>query len=369
MKQNGHLKTYDLMLKTVGPVHIGTGEKAFKSNYIFDSKEHVIYMLDIDKMIQEVVVRGKTDEFEKGIINNQFANKNSLSKFFSSICGLTKEEVEALFLYHCDAGEALDDKHNLRDIQSFIRRGDGRAYIPGSSLKGALRTVLLFHIMRNSGKLRPGKRFEEKIPEADLMNTLTLKKDRMGRPQTRDAVNSIMRGISVSDSEPVANRSLTLCNKIDVHAEGDQRDESRPNVCRECIRPGTEVHFAVTIDESVMRYASFQLEKPEDLYGYLDDFIQYYKNTYERHFDLPDGGVHNQHGLILGGGSGFFSKTLTYPYYGEDALDIVIDQMSRSFKKHYHDRDRGLDISPRTMKYTEWDGKKYPFGLCEVTLA
>ena len=369
MKQNGHLKTYDLTLKTVGPVHIGTGEKALKSSYLYDKTNHIISILDSDKLIQAVIDRQRVDEFEEGIVHNRFGDPNRLFEFLSKTCGMNGKEIHNLVLYNCDAGEALDEKHNLRDIQSFIRRGDGRAYIPGSSLKGALRTVLLFHIMRNSGKLRPGKRFEEKIPEADLMNTLTLKKDRMGRPQTRDAVNSIMRGISVSDSEPVANRSLTLCNKIDVHAEGDQRDESRPNVCRECIRPGTEVHFAVTIDESVMRYASFQLEKPEDLYGYLDDFIQYYKNTYESHFDLPDGGVHNQHGLILGGGSGFFSKTLTYPYYGEDALDIVIDQMSRSFKKHHHDRDRGLDISPRTMKYTEWDGKKYPFGLCEVTLA
>ena len=65
MKQNGHLKTYDLTLKTVGPVHIGTGEKALKSSYLYDKTNHIISILDSDKLIQAVIDRQRVDEFEE----------------------------------------------------------------------------------------------------------------------------------------------------------------------------------------------------------------------------------------------------------------------------------------------------------------
>ena len=182
--------------------------------------------------------------------------------------------------------------------------------------------------MKEKYLLGTGGRSEKKIPENDLVNTLHLKTDHFGNTVTKDAVNSVMRGFSVSDSEAIPNRQLTLCNKIDIHAD----------------------------------------IRAEDLYSYLDDFKEYYHDQYESHFQLPDGGVYGSHLLILGGGSGFFAKTLTYPYYGDEALDIVIEQMSRSFRKHHHENDEGLGISPRTMKYTEWGGRRYPFGLCKVTI-
>ena len=364
MIQSGHLKTYDLTLETVGPVHIGTGEKAAKSNYLYDKTHQIISMLNSDKLIEAVIAHDKVDEYEQGIVQNQFGNPNNLYKFLVHTCGLKGREIQELVLYNCDAGAALDEKHHLKDITQFIRREDGKAYIPGSSLKGALRTVILFHLMKEKYLLGTGGRSEKKIPENDLVNTLHLKTDHFGNTVTKDAVNSVMRGFSVSDSEAIPKRQLTLCNKIDIHA-GRQAEESKPNVCRECVKPGTEIHFALTMDQSILKHTDI---RAEDLYSYLDDFKEYYHDQYESHFQLPDGGVYGSHLLILGGGSGFFAKTLTYPYYGDEALDIVIEQMSRSFRKHHHENDEGLGISPRTMKYTEWGGRRYPFGLCKVTI-
>lgn len=364
MIQNGHLKTYDLTLETVGPVHIGTGEKAAKSNYLYDKTHQVISMLNPDKLIEAVIAQGKVDEYEQGIVRNQFGDPNNLYHFLVQTCGLKGREIRELVLYNCDAGATLDERHHLRDITQFIRRADGKAYIPGSSLKGALRTVILFHLMKEKHVLGTGDRSEKKIPENNLINTLHLKKDHFGNAVTNDAVNSVMRGISVSDSEAIPNRQLTLCNKIDIRA-GRHAGESRPNVCRECVKPGTEIHFALTLDQSILKHTDI---RAEDLYSYLDDFREYYHDQYESHFQLPDGGIYGSHLLILGGGSGFFSKSLAYPYYGDEALNIVMEHMIRSFKKHHHEIDEGLGISPRMMKYTEWNGRRYPFGVCKVTI-
>lgn len=51
----------------------------------------------------------------------------------------------------------------------------------------------------------------------------------------------------------------------------------------------------------------------------IQQFDAYYQQTYARHFTLPRGAVNlpQQPYLILGGGSGFFAKSLAYPYLGE----------------------------------------------------
>jgi CRISPR-associated protein Csm5 len=364
MIQSGHLKTYDLTLETVGPVHIGAGEKVGKSDYLYDQTHQVISMLNPDKLIEAVIAHNKVDEYEQGIVQNQFGKPDNLYKFLVHTCGLKGKEIQELVLYNCNAGAALDKAHPLKDITQFIRREDGRAYIPGSSLKGALRTVILFHLLKEKHLLGTGDPSEEDYFEESLINTLHLKTDHFGNALTKDSVNSVMSGISVSDSEVIPNRQMTLCNKIDIHA-GRQAKERKLNVCRECVKPGTAVHFALTMDQSILKHTDI---RADDFYSYLDDFMNYYHEQYESHFQLPDGGVHGSHLMILGGGSGFFAKTLTYPYYGDEALDIVIEQMRRSFKKHHHDSDEVLGISPRTMKYTEWGGRRYPFGLCKVTI-
>ncbi|MDD5859319.1 MAG: type III-A CRISPR-associated RAMP protein Csm5 [Eubacteriales bacterium] len=366
MIQSGHLKTYDLTLETVGPVHIGTGEKAAKSNYLYDKTHQIISMLNSDKLIEAVIAHDKVDEYEQGIVQSQFDDPDGLYKFLVHTCGLKGREIQELVLYNCDAGAALDENHNLKNITQFIRREDGKAYIPGSSLKGALRTVILFHLMKEKYLLGTGDPSDEDDFEKSLVNTLHLKTNHFGNVLTKDAVNSVMRGLSVSDSEAIPNRQMTLCNKIDIHA-GKQAEESKPNVCRECVKPGTEIHFALTMDQSILKHTDIRAEA---FYSYLDDFMNYYHEQYESHFQLPDGGVYGSHLLFLGGGSGFFSKTLTYPYYGDEALNIVIRAMrkSKTARKHHHENDEGLGISPRTMKYTEWGGRRYPFGLCKVTI-
>ena len=75
-----------------------------------------------------------------------------------------------------------------------------------------------------------------------------------------------------------------------------------------------------------------------------------------------------QNCLILGGGAGFLSKTLTYPYYGEqEGLKRVAENMCH-FRNHHHEQDKILGISPHMMKYKKFGGKLYPFGLCEVDI-
>jgi len=73
--------------------------------------------------------------------------------------------------------------------------------------------------------------------------------------------------------------------------------------------------------------------------------------------------------LFLGGGVGFFSKTIVYPALGFDkGLIFAADEMQDQFRKHGHDLDEAEGISPHMMKYARYKGKLYHYGVCGVQI-
>ena len=104
----------------------------------------------------------------------------------------------------------------------------------------------------------------------------------------------------------------------------------------------------------------------------IRDYDAYYQRTYLARFAPPRNAhlVSYQDALILGGGSGFFSKTLAYPYLGaQEGLKQTEKVMIRQFSRHGHDKDGFVHhISPHIMKYGKYQGELYPYGVCEVQI-
>ncbi len=93
----------------------------------------------------------------------------------------------------------------LREIRECIKDARDRPYIPGSSLKGALRTTLLRvqtdkRVFQRADFGRAGGAREAK--SADDM----LEKEELGRDPNRD----VFRALQVADSAPLSSAALTL---------------------------------------------------------------------------------------------------------------------------------------------------------------
>lgn len=368
MIREEHLEVYELTLTAKAPVFIGSGKSYVKKEYVFlkpnDGRvqSEQVVLMDEKKLFPMLLERGLVDKYERFMLGSE----TNLYRFLTSECGLKLSDIKAASRYVISASDALDSRHSLKEIYAFVRNAEGRVYVPGSSVKGALRTILLTDmLLREKLPRSEAEKKEKSIPEGKYLHTLKLKTDRYGAAED-DPTNSILRGLSISDSLPIDDSAMMLGGKIDADINGNTH---KINLCRECIKPGTKLRFKLTLDQSVLKGRI----SAESIAAAIRSFDKYYEGTYLSCFRTPrDAAVLSYDNvLLLGGGAGFLSKTLTYPYLGKrDGLrrSIEVFGSSRTAKNHHHEDDEACGISPRSMKYVSYGGKLYPYGLCEVTI-
>lgn len=148
------LRTHKLKLRTVTPVSIGADEADALSpyaDYVIDGDQ--IILLDHRRMEQAVREAGLLDEYVTGIGDSMEQNPNrsgfSLSKFIRERLKKSPRELALRILPNRGI-----EQHRKQSVAAIVKDA-GRAYLPGSSIKGALRTAMLYDWLVNdkdSGK-------------------------------------------------------------------------------------------------------------------------------------------------------------------------------------------------------------------------
>lgn len=369
---NSHLQSFRVTLTALSPVFIGSGEELTKKEFIFIPHTKQVVVPDFAALYAYLEQRGLLDAFEAFMTDT--VNKD-LREWLGKH-KVTPEDYPSFTACALEAGDAFGATGNIVAFRRFVRDPYGKPYIPGSSLKGALRTAVLAKLLRADtayaaktaraleGHVDKGF-WKDTAKQMEEYNLHTLRFAKPGRdPDRRDAVNSLMRGIQVSDSAPLDNTCLVLAGKEDLSTAGKVKPL---NLCRESLKPGTRAVFSLTLDNSVLRGSGID---KAFLLAALGEFAAVQKKQYAK-FALP-GGTENAPcagaEVFLGGGAGFLSKTLLYALAPEDkALRITAAWMHKSFNRHYHNKDVALGVSPSKLKLTKFAGRYYPFGRCEVS--
>ena len=363
------LKHYKMKLMTLSPVHIGSGETIGKTEAMIDSVKKTVYIPDTVKLFRGLTELGLAEEYEKSIMSGTGFD---LLRFLQ-IKKVPQETYLSWVRYSYPLGSMEPKGMN---ISACLKDAYSMPYIPGSSVKGALRTAIVAaELMNDPGltidkklgrprdtkeKLKTMERLESGFEEG-LFHTIKFDERYEQKIKKGNAVRSVFKGLLISDSEPIPTDRITLCQKTDMFPDGERK---KLNVYRECIRPGTEIVFNVTIDDGVFPYDTEQILAAVN--RYFDDqreqFLEYFSESKSPR--LPEGDI-----LYVGGGTGFVSKTVTYQIFNdsETALETVQEIMTAKFPKHYHDRDiRKYDVSPHMRKCTVSGGKLYDQGLCSI---
>lgn len=364
---NQYLKSYQVIMRTVGPVFIGSGREINKKEYILLNRK-LVGIPDIQVLYRELQKRKKDAAFEEYLLGKGTMNLTAwLQKERVPI-----KDIMPFVKYTLDGGDAIIDKGaNRLQIMECIKDAYGKPYVPGSSLKGMFRTILLgADIRANPDKYESAKENMRQNAERNENRNFYLKND-MGeiesiayrtlnknKEKKNDAVNDLLQGFIVSDSEPLSTDALVLCQKIDRHTDGT---EKRLPLLRECIKPNTRIQFTITIDDSVCQLTD------ETLKAAVKSFITNHYNNFARAFPGLDKPRVNY--VLCGGGCGFVSKTIVYPMYKKEEgikfAQKVFDK-TKVPKEHKHHLDQKYGASPHIIKCTEYQGKTLQMGMCGI---
>lgn len=367
-----YLKHYNIRITALSPIHVGDGSKIGKKEFIQMGTKGPVIVPDTNKMFQSLCVLGKENAYKDFMLNER---KLTLGQWLNSQ-RITEKDIEAWKRYSLDPGDAFVRQNNGRrngtpkDITCFVKDCYGKPYVPGSTLKGMLRSAILCwrikespnkfskEIEKLSSAFKKGgkdKHFlENEINNLEIAVFHTLNRDE----KKKNAVNSIMSGLVVSDSHPIDEEQLILAQKIDFSLNGEEKPLP---ILREALKPGTQIDFEITIDNSLCDITMDELISALDYFGQMS--YEYFYQRFKR--------GSNEHGTVwLGGGVGFLSKTILYQVYGHEAVkltDMVLrTTIGKNYRIHKHEKDISYGVSPHVCKCTRYQGVLYDMGMGKI---
>ncbi len=134
---------YNIKLEILTPVHIGGGkEKDWSKGIDFVHQAGKIYVLDKERVFLDLLENQKEGTYLSKINSGRLED---VEQFIRDNFGDNLEDY-ATKIIHSDMPESA------KEINSLIRNGQGNPYIPGSSIKGALASVIANYLSKNSSQ-------------------------------------------------------------------------------------------------------------------------------------------------------------------------------------------------------------------------
>lgn len=379
------MKPRKMKLTLLTPLHIGAErEGATPLNLIlYQDKSYVINEERLfgflnEKTLLDSFLNEIEEKEDKFVLTNFFKDKNLLEE------GILKKVRRY----------SLNNPANLSPdkIKPFVRNGYARPYIPGTSLKGALRTAIMWKILKEL-KENNEPRFKEKIVQfiEEKLNFYEKKPYKEKRRQQDwvkktffsrgwpgllelifqgfrlpgagfryDAHTDILRVLKVSDTNSLDKDSLTL-KKVEVLSKVGERYKLNKPTYLETIPQGKELNFSLKIDEELLENFRKENQNRKDtllpfesikaIIGnplqaareFTENLREEKKEAYFSQLGLssfiPDLNI-KEANLRLGWGSGLLGTTLV----------TLLDEPLRQRLRNLLFTNRGQEIAPKTRR-------------------
>ena len=374
-------KTYELTC--ISPIHIGNGELLKQYEYIFtkDRNQQRIYFLDKAKWMTFLVRHDLIDDYAQSVFSGRMNLYGWLqSQPIGSLSAIIREVCNA----SADVYLVRERQQRVNDISRQVKTPDGVPYIPGSTLKGAIRSAILFHDIRQHpeaylpfwNRIKAAMEAGNRRQMRDLAQNIerqafTRLKQQKNRPD--DALQSVMKGLAVSDAMLVGHeRDTVILQKYDVSSIRREGLKGHPlALFRECIPAGRKFRFSMTLDKDIARLIG--ITSLDDVWQWVRDYLAFglaqergvFGHEYKGEFEeskLAD--------IRLGGGTGFLSKTVYYALApngeGRTVLANFFDDVLFTRRNCHHHKTKDDRLTPRTLKLAWADNDRWILGLAAV---
>ena len=399
-----------LKLTTLAPVHIGGRSTLGPNRFIpTDSGGAVVHE---EKLFEVLYQKNAIGKYWQSVQDN-----NEAIKDFLHIAKISPQDRYSAAAYRLDF---YRDSHlNPSKIRPFLRNGENLAYLPGTAIKGAIRTALLYGLLRDL-KVCNDKVWSDLIAQLTLINLKELKINsasvnpatklrlirkvlqnfditmpdgtqiRLDDGQCDDAPHrDILRAVSVSDSQPIG-ANLKLCQVQFVSEGGSPKgwhfsvvpNKTWPiSVYLEALRENQQLEFEITTDRSILTTLQattcftdfFSLEKYLQLFAkeLLAFELAFLKHIYNSSHDqqiqemitVYENIQSQQPNLRLGWGCGAMGITILRLLMDDADMRILdkptiqtIQKYFDCFNKHMHKHGPDIKYFPKTRRFIVKDG-------------
>ncbi len=388
-------KEYELTC--ISPIHIGNGELYKSYEYYYDRYNHMVYFLDPVKWADFLAAKGLMDAYAQDVEKEK--GRLYLKRWLDAKVerGQALQAVKKMTLSSSSVCLSSEKRESVNDIARQQRDVYGYPIIPGSSLKGVIHSAIRWHLIcRNPEKYRDlwpeiqsavgqGNRREVQVRVRNLTVQLekrTVNVLHLTDQSGKDALNSVMRGIRISDAHlTVKKRDTVLIQKLDASfkkKKGYGRAAVEPeghtlSVFRECIPSRSRYRFTITLEREIVQ--KIGLSSLKELWQWVREYTQAGIHMQETVFGEDFSAEFKEAktaDLLLGGGTGFLSKTVLYALAPsqEEGQQTLAKYLDKAFHKgwrpaHYHQRD-DQGLTPRTVKLARFGQERWLLGLASV---
>lgn len=342
---------YTLTLEVLTPVHVGSGETVYALEYLRDGNTlHVVHPDRWTNWLEQQPERAQRyiDWVEATLQADP--KKLALTGFVRNRLKIADPGAVAKQVRrYAVQMEGCYEPPAERGFRAHLRDGQNRAYLPGSSLKGAIRTALLEDILLDEHNLNrlliqplqqvqavsnPNERREVNKLRQALRGVWQRMEQEALRGGEQKANYDLLRFVLVSDSEPFAPDMVSL--RL-VRSEGTNRNTDtwieaiRPGACTRftlCFQPDAplaQLGLAEELDaylqcETLLEVLAERAERrlqPEQAYPYPPAVQKVLEDLLER--NRPDAPL-----LCVGWGQG---------YLGTTVMGLVQDEQPKEYQR------------------------------------
>ncbi len=332
-------------LETLTPVHIGTGETLNHIDGYYANSRW--YHIDLDK----VLAHPSTDI---NALTSEMSQRDFRWSDYFSRHNMNPADFSAYSLLCAQSPETTD-------IREAIKSVGNRPYIPGSSIKGALRTALLSDLINNAENEKLYNDSSEHLNREIEKGTPPRRRQENPAQQIeklafgKDPTHDLLRALQVSDTEPLEWDALAIETAWTVtlnqnnQLEQKVEDNTEYKNFVEVIQGVKSLSFSIKIDDLLFRerekkqlnfdktqknilqeIAEVCNEETQILMEVERKFYDDYNNPeianlYEQLMGLNNRLADDAFMLQIGWGAGYLSNTVTASFtQGEDApIDVM----------------------------------------------
>lgn len=263
-------------LKTLTPIHIGTGKKLLQKDFYESHRINFDYLLRDISITRTKEFDTWIDDISSGTNDNYVVSISDVIKKFK----LNKNYVQKFSFYSFDRFFGNEVNESIKDYNYNL-------FIPGSSLKGAFRTALLYDFLKfeNLKSYLDGILTEIKKPEFKVTDSFKKNMDKKleelvficpemifdesikkVKPKF-DQKYDLLKILNVSDSTSVKTLEGGEINELNIFRLGnDQKHKSFP-IFIESIQLNQRFKLDISIDIEFLKNANKLITNNDSTFG------------------------------------------------------------------------------------------------------